>query len=180
MQRISLQKNKEFQTIEILPLSQPPKNLIMQLWLALWSACGAMVLYQLFTASDSNTKIICIIYMGFWSYFEFLILRIYRWRKTGKEEVEIHNNKLVITRLTKGRGLPVTFDFNGISNLRIDTTQKQNMFGRMLFDEYWTAGNECILFEYNKKQHGFGFQLNEDDANQVTRYLDAMKRKIKQ
>jgi len=167
MERVKITNNKESKIIEIFPENYPAKNLVMQVWLALWSLCGALVVYQLFTTTDSNTKVICIIYMGFWSYFEFLILRIYRWRKKGKEEIEVFKDKITITRLTNNKGLPVEFLLNEISNLRIDLNQKQNMFAKMLFDEYWTAGNECIIFDYNLKKHGFGLQLNEVDAKKV-------------
>jgi len=172
MERIIVQKSKEKVSVEILPISYPPKNFVMLVWLTLWSICGAMVLYQLYIASDKNTKIICIIYMGFWSYFEFLIIRIYRWRKFGKEIIELENKNLILTRSVKGKGIPARFSLLDITNIHIDINEKGTMFGKLLFDEYWTAGAESIKFYNKKTQHGFGLQLTEKEAKQVLKALN--------
>lgn len=171
MDRVKITTKKDSKLIEVFPNNFPAKNLVMQVWLILWSICGAMVLYQLFTTNYSNTKVICIIYMGFWSYFEFLILKIYRWRKGGKEEIEILSDKIIISRLTYNKGLPSSFLKNEISNFRLNTNQKQNMFVKMLFDDYWTAGNESILFDSNNKTHGLGLQLTEEEAKKLLKHF---------
>jgi hypothetical protein len=175
MDRIKISKQNNIQTIEVLPIHNPPKNFVMLVWLTLWSVCGALVVSQLFLTSDKNTKIICIIYMGFWSYFELLILRIYRWRRAGKEEIQIFSDKVIINRLTGKRGLPVEYQKREIKNVRINDKQKEGLFAKLLFDEYWTIGNETILFDYNHKKLGIGLQLNEQETKFLLRQLQLNK-----
>lgn len=171
MDRITQIKNHEFLRVEVWPINNPPKNFIMLVWLTLWSVCGALVVSQLFMTTESNTKIICIIYMGFWTYFELLILKIYRWRRSGKEQIDIYKSKLVINRLTGTRGIPVEYLISEIKNLRLNTDQKQNFFAKLLFDEYWSAGSEAVLFDYNGKQLGVGLQLDPKEANNLMKIL---------
>jgi hypothetical protein len=171
MERIKTIKESDFQRIQVLPIHNPPKNFMMLIWLALWSVCGALVLTQLFLANESNTKVICIIYMGFWTYFELLIVRIYRWRKSGKEEIDIYSDKVVINRITSNRGIPVEYQKREIKNVRINKDQKQSLFAKLLFDEYWNMGSETILFDYNGKQLGIGLQLDEQETKYLLRQL---------
>lgn len=171
MERIKTIKENNFHRIEVLPLHNPPKNFMMLVWLALWSVCGALVLTQLFITNESNTKIICIIYMGFWTYFELLILKIYRWRRSGKEQIDIYSDKVIINRITAKRGIPVEYLKGEIKNVRINKEQKQSIFAKLLFDEYWNMGSESVLFDYNGKQLGIGLQLDDQEIKYLLKQL---------
>ena len=63
------------------------------------------------------------------------------------------------------------FDVTLITDLHVDATQTQGMFSKLLFDEYWTAGNESLRFTHKKSKHGFGLQLTEKEAKQVLKTL---------
>lgn len=175
MERITQTKNKDFLRIEVWPIHNPPKNFIMLVWLTLWSVCGALVLSQLYFATEANTRVICIIYMGFWTYFELLIIKVYRWRRNGKEQVDLYKDKMIISRIIGNRGLSVEYLLSEIKGVRLNTNQKQNFFAKLLFDEYWTAGSESILFDYNGKQLGLGLQLDQDSAKKLLKTLEKLK-----
>src|SRR5437868_6110871 len=92
--RISVLKDDEVASFVILPTDANWKLYLLMAWLLLWTVSGFIVLANYFTLADSNVKLVVIMWMAFWAYFEFKIGKAFLFRKYGKEKIWIKGGKL--------------------------------------------------------------------------------------
>ena len=85
--RISVKQKENELSIVILSHKDKTKNIILLSWLILWSISGIVVLFQYPTIIDQNTKAAIIVWLGFWAYFEYITIKAFLWRKSGKEMI---------------------------------------------------------------------------------------------
>src|SRR5688500_11931446 len=93
-ERISILKKPGVLSIVILPTTDRRKLGLMFLWLFAWSVCGIIVFVNYFRVEERDAKLFIIIYLAFWSYFEFNIIRAYIWKRFGREKLWIQNGML--------------------------------------------------------------------------------------
>ncbi|MBL7918186.1 MAG: hypothetical protein JNM96_07295, partial [Bacteroidia bacterium] len=85
--RISILNKDNLLSIVILPENDKKKLFLMFLWLLAWSVCGIIVLANYFKLTTQDAKLFTIIYLSFWAYFEYKIVRAFIWRRSGKEKL---------------------------------------------------------------------------------------------
>ncbi|HEX7412742.1 MAG TPA: hypothetical protein VF411_01765, partial [Bacteroidia bacterium] len=83
--RISTLKADGVSSFVIIPTIANWKLYLLFVWLLLWTVSGIIVIGNYFTLSNSNTKIMMVVWLGFWAYFEFRIGKAFLFKKFGKE-----------------------------------------------------------------------------------------------
>ena len=63
------------------------KTNLLFLWLLAWTISGVIVIGNYFTIMQDKTKLLLIIWIAFWAYFEFKIVRVFMWKQFGKEKL---------------------------------------------------------------------------------------------
>jgi|ERR1019366_1047260 hypothetical protein len=172
--RISIQRKEDELSIVILSFQNKVKNIFLFIWILLWSLSGMIVLTQYFLLIDADTKTAIIVWMGFWIYFEYKIVKAYRWRRSGKEIIKIREGKLFYKRDVSGKGKIKNYVIDFIKDLRLIEPQS-NSFFKNLTDSYWVIANEKLVFDYYGTEIKFGIQLDEADAKAL---LKLIKNKI--
>ncbi|MBL7937189.1 MAG: hypothetical protein JNM51_15380, partial [Bacteroidia bacterium] len=71
-------------SLVILPTDDKKKVNLMFLWLLAWSVSGVIVIANYFTLQQESAKLFIIIWLAFWAYFEFKIIRVFMWKRFGK------------------------------------------------------------------------------------------------
>lgn len=172
--RISVKQKEKELSIVILSFKDKVKNIFLLGWCILWTIAGLAVLSQYFFETDPNNKTVIIVWMGFWAYFEFKVIKAYRWRTYGKEIIKIRKDLLLYKRDVSGKGKINEYQTDFIKNLR--TIKKgENSFIETLNNSYWMTGSETLEFDYNGREIKFAFQLEEKDSEAL---LQLLKKKI--
>lgn len=168
--RISIKKMDRETSIVIVSFSEKKKNILLFLWLFVWTVSGLVVLSQYFMMTDKDTKVMLIVWFAFWAYFEYKSFRAYMWRKYGVEKIKLRENKLFYKRETAGRGKIQVYEFDFIKDLRT-IELKENSFADNMSNSYWAIGGERIAFDYYGKEIKFGLQLEDDEANALHKII---------
>ncbi len=168
--RISILRKENELSIVVLSLMDKVKSRLLFVWFFLWSLSGLVILSQIFIMPDPNTKIAIIVWMGFWTYFEYKIFTSYLWRKSGKEKIKIRENKLFVKRDVSGRGKIKAYEIDFIKDLRLFETQ-ENSFFENLNNSYWVVAGERLTFDYYGKEIKFGIQLEDVDAKALLKLI---------
>jgi hypothetical protein len=172
--RISIKRIEKELSIVIVSLSEKTKNILLFSWLFIWTVSGFIVLAQFFMMNDKNAKVMLMVWLGFWVYFEYKIFRAYMWRKHGVEKIKLREKKLFYKREIAGKGKIQVYEFDFMKDLRI-LELKENSFADNMNNAYWAVGGERLAFDYYGKEIKLGLQLNDDEAGEL---LKIIKREI--
>jgi len=169
--RISIKRSDNEVSIVILSFREKIKNIMLSIYLVLWSLSGIIVFSQLLVIPDKNTKLALFVWLCFWAYFEFKISKAYMWRKFGVEKIKLRENKFMYKRDRAGKGKVLTYEFDFIKSLRY-IKPKENSFFENINNSYWVIAGERLAFDYYGKEIKFGIQLEEKDATALLKILN--------
>ncbi|HEX8514684.1 MAG TPA: hypothetical protein VF868_00695 [Bacteroidia bacterium] len=168
--RISIKKNDNETSIVIVSQSEKTKNILMFIWFFIWTVSGIVVFAQYFIMKDPNTKVMLIVWLGFWAYFEFRIFKAFMWRKYGVEKIKLRDNKFFYKRDVAGKGKVKVYEFDFIKDLRL-FEEKENSFAHTMSNSYWMVGGEKLVFDYYGKEIKFAMQIEEKEAEALLKLL---------
>ncbi len=164
--RVSILTKDDLLSIVILPKQDKKKLLVMFLWLLAWSVCGLIVFINYFQVSEKNAKLFIIIYLSFWAYFEFKILRAFIWRRSGKEKIWITGGKVHYQQEINKKGKIQEFDYSLINDLKL-IEKNEFSFSEVINSSFWIKGGERIEFTCAHKTVRFGMQLEDKEAKAI-------------
>jgi hypothetical protein len=168
--RTSIKKSDTETSIVIVSQSEKIKNILLFSWFFIWTVSGIIVFAQYFRMPDQNSKVMIIVWLGFWAYFEYKIFRAFMWRKFGVEKIKLRENKFFYKRDVAGKGRIKVYEFDFIKDLRI-IESKERSFADNMNNSYWMVGGEKLAFDYYGKEIKFGMQLDDDDTKALLKLL---------
>jgi hypothetical protein len=168
--QISITSSDNEWNIVILSLRDKTKNILLFAWLFVWSVCGVIMITQYFASTNQDIKTVIIVWVGFWCYFEYKIARAHIWHKSGKEVINIKNGKLAYKKDVSGKAKALEYDCETIKNLRF-IEPNENSFMETINNSYWVIGGEKLGFEYLGDEIKFGFQLKNEDAKALLKFI---------
>ena len=168
--RISTLQEDGLYSFVIIPTENNWKTNLLFIWFLLWSVSGCIMLFNYFTLTNPNTKLVVIVWLGFWAYFEFKTGKTYFFKKFGKEKIWIKNGVLNYWRDIAGRGKKEVFQAELIKDLQVIEKNKRNFF-QFMNESFWVLGGESISFSYGAKLYRIGIQLKEDDSKELLKQL---------
>lgn len=172
-ERLSILKGENVLSIVILPNRDKKKLVGMFLWLLAWSVCGVIVFANYFKLTDQNSKLFVIVYLAFWAYFEFKILRAFSWKRSGKEKLWIQEGILYYQREVNGRGKIQEFNLDLVSKFNLIELRPTN-FADTINQSFWIKGGERLQFTSQSKTILLGMQINDEEARSIMREVNAM------
>ncbi len=168
--RISIKRVDNETSIVILSTTDKVKKTILFIWFVLWSLGGVIVFTQYFLIKDEQTRIAILVWLGFWSYFEYKTFRAVMWRNSGLEKIKLRDRKLFYKRDIGGRGKINVYEFDFMKDLRLIEVEEHSFFEN-LNNSYWVIAGEKLAFDYYGKEIKFGLQLDEPDAKALFKYI---------
>jgi hypothetical protein len=168
--RISVKRSDNEISIVIVSQSEKLKNILLFSWFFIWTVSGIVVMSQYFKAPDPNTKVMLIVWMGFWIYFEYRIFRAFMWRKYGVEKIKLRENKFFYKRDVAGKGKVKVYEFDFIKDLRI-IEPKENSFADSMSNSYWLVAGEKIAFDYYGREIRFAMQIEDVEAKALLKLI---------
>jgi hypothetical protein len=174
--KVIIENSGKEKTIKVYPYQENWKTNLIRIWLILWTACGAIVLWELFSPISKEQKLFMAIYIVFWLYFELKMFAVIRWRTSGLECLKLTESKLVLEKTIQGKGFPIELSLNEIKKVHIPEVSAVS-FAAVFNNSYWLEGQETIVIETDKKKYGFGFQLKKSDAEKILKEISKQLQK---
>lgn len=190
--RISYVDDKKTCSIVIMPLRVRWKEAILFAWLLAYSFIGIYMMYLLFfgmhTIDNStiegdpsevlrNQKIYLTVFIAFWAYFEYKVVKGFLWLTSGKELIKITGGELIIKQSIFGYGKANKYFTDNIKNFEL-VEHKSFSFGFDYENAFWRQGSDNLIFTANGKDVGFGKKLIEKDANLLLRLMKDRIKKL--
>lgn len=169
-ERLNFISSEDGNILEINAFYDEKKQKFLLLWLVAFTLGGLAIVSQLFSNAGSELKMMIMIFAFFWIYFEFKVLKAYRWRNSGKEKLIFTENKLYYGRLIGNRGVMHPYNKDLLGDLRKVDISEKNFFAAMS-DSYWVIGGEKLAFSFAGKQIPFGLRLNKAEVNLIIKHI---------
>ena len=99
-------------SLVILPTDNQKKTNLLFLWLLAWTVSGVIIIANYFKLSTTSEKLMVLVWLAFWVYFEFKVVRVFMWKRFGKEKLWIKNGVIHFQQEISGRGKIKTYDVN--------------------------------------------------------------------
>ncbi len=192
--RISTYITKEYTSIIITPKRKRWKEALLFAWTIGFSIVGFYMIYLLSGGLDSidnsglegnpeeilrNQKIYVGVFVGFWIYFEYKVVKGLLWVVLGKELIRIDGDSLNIKNSILSYGKSKRFFFENIKKMDLIEHEKLS-FGFDYENAFWRKGTDSIVFEHRGKTESFGRKLDEKNARLLSRFiLDRVKKHSK-
>jgi hypothetical protein len=189
--RISYIDDKSSCSIVILPKRVRWKEAVLFAWLLAYSFVGLYMIYLLFFGLHTidntgiegnpeeilkNQKIYLTVFIAFWAYFEYKVVRGFLWLVKGKELIKIAGGELIIKQSIFNYGKANKYFIDNVKNFEL-VEHKSFSFGFDYENAFWRQGTDSLILSVNGKDIGFGKKLNTKDANLLLRLMkDRMKK----
>ncbi len=190
-QRISFFDDKKVCSIVIYPARKRWKEALLFTWLLAYSFVGIYMIYLLLFGLDTidnsafqgdktevlrNQKIYLTVFIAFWAYFEYKVLRGFLWLIKGKELIKITKSELIIKNSILGYGKAYKVFIDNIKDFNM-VEHKTFSFGFDYENAFWRQGTNSLSFTANGKSIGFAKKIAEKEANLLMRLMkDRMKK----
>jgi len=170
-------------TIIISPKRSRWKESILFAWLLGYTFVGLYMIYLLFFGMETinnsqiegdplenlrNQQIYLAVFIAFWAYFEFKVVKGFLWLVGGKEFIRITKDEFTIKNGYFMYGKAKRYFTENMK--RIDLVEHKTFsFGFDYENAFWRQGTDNIIFDYQGKSVGFGKKLEEKEANLLMR-----------
>lgn len=169
--RISQEKKNDGLLIKVKAYYEEGKQKQLLIWLLAFTLSGLFIAYQLFGDEPQEIKKFILIFLAFWLYFEYKIIKVYRWRKSGEEQFWITADHFHYGRTYNNRGILKPYRKELVNQVRSINIEKGKLL-QTFFDSYWVIGDETLMFSVNGKVIGCGMRLSENESKKLMQYLN--------
>ncbi|MEN8928714.1 MAG: hypothetical protein ABF258_07550 [Flavobacteriales bacterium] len=187
-ERISYHRHDSYITVLISAKIEKWKESLLYGWLMLWVLVGVAITYVLITGnyltqsaeneSKNQIQLFLILFMVFWAYYLYRIMRVYTWRKKGVEYLKLTREALIVKRAFGKIGKAKSYALSNIGPLTL-LEQKERSYSTVMQGAFWDIGNERLSFDYHEKAIIFGIQLEVQEARKLQQFLNSEIKKNK-
>jgi hypothetical protein len=163
------QENGKF-ILTINAFNEEDKQKFFSVWLGAFTLCGLAILSQLFTSDNSEMKLMIFVFGVFWGYFEYKMVRTWKWRRNGQEAIEIDDENIYIGRRYNQRGILKAYPLKEVQLPR-KFVNESNDFVKSMNESYWMISNEQLCLTYRGKLIMFGLRLTDKEMGRVLKLV---------
>ncbi|MFY8138371.1 MAG: hypothetical protein ACOVMR_09695 [Flavobacteriales bacterium] len=170
--RITVVRSKEDIVVTISQQIERWQEALLVGWLLAWTFCGVVFIKYAIETTIMSDRVFFVIASSLWAYFFVKIIKVYMWRKGGREIIRISKGKLEIMNAYWKRALPETFLIGSIFKLGLIKRNPGN-FLAFLDDSFWIIGGEKVGFSHSGTKIRVGKQLSDKDAELLIRVIES-------
>jgi hypothetical protein len=173
MGRISQEKREEGILIKIKAFRDESKQKNLTVWLVFWTFCGIAIGSQLFVKGDDELRAFVFVYLAFWGYFEYVVVKAFKWRKSGEEQFLISEENFHYGRTYNNRGFLKPHRKDLVNAVKV-IDEEIGTFAKVFGSSYWVVGGERLAFTVSGKVIPFGMQLTDKEVKQLKENLNKL------
>lgn len=159
--------------IKIKAFKEEGKQKNLTVWLFAWTFCGLAIGSQMFIEQNEELKTMILVFVAFWAYFEYKVVKAFRWRKSGEEQIFISEEEVHYGRTYNNRGILKQYKKSGVNSVR-EIEEETNSFVDAFSSSYWVIGGETLAFTANGKMVTFGLRLSEKETFQLKKQINQL------
>jgi hypothetical protein len=192
--RISTFTDKAYTSIIIFPKRKRWKEALLFAWTLGFTFVGVYLIYVLFfdmnSINNSQTqlegnpvevlrqqKIYLTIFIAFWVYFEFKVVKGLLWVVLGKEMIKIDSDAIFIKNSILSYGKSNRYFHENIKKMEL-IEHKEFSFGFDYENAFWRKGTDSIIFDHKTKPISFGRKLDAQTARLLLRFISDRQKKL--
>lgn len=190
--RVSVEDQNSATTIIIKPLRVWWKEILLTIWVAGFTFVGLVMIYMLASGfaglnyngvatedQVDNQIIYGIVFLGFWSYFEYKTLKALLWYRFGKELILINHDGFSLKKSVFSYGKANRYFFENMKEFH-QRKEEPTSFGNFFENAYWSLGTDALIFTYNGKGKSFGRRLESKTGKLLLNLIDdRVKKRVK-
>jgi hypothetical protein len=169
--RITREVKKEGLLIKINAFRDESKQKTLTIWLLAWSFCGIAIGSQLFVDEQKELRTMLFVFLAFWAYFEFKVVKAFRWRRGGEEQIWITEEVFHYGRTFNQRGILKPYRRDLVNQVR-SIDEDESGWVKAFLDSYWVIGGERLAFSVNGKLIPFGLRLSDSEKSNLMKLLN--------
>ena len=150
---------------------------MLEVWFIAWCGVGAATGLELAGASGGDRTFL-IIFLSFWAFFFFRVLKVVLWRRIGREMIRVTAEGMSVKNGFKDFGKARFFIKENIKKMEV-IRRDPTHFIQNLDQSFWIMGGDSIQFTYMRGRFVLGKQLQEKDAAQLAKLIDKALRNSK-
>jgi|SRR5690554_32925 len=129
-------------------------------WVLAWIFCGGVVINEHIKAEDRDLKMILFIFLIFWAYYLWRVVRVFLYRRGGNELIQIQDDVMWLKKsfFTYGKSKP--YNLRQIVDLKPIELKKTSL-AYNYENAWWVLGGEKIGFTYNGRFVKFAMQIDD-------------------
>lgn len=169
--RVSFSETGKKFVLVLIPERNRLKMYLLFFWLLAWTAAGIYIMIQSVYMPDKKYKIFAFIYFFFWVYFEAMVVKVFHWRRWGKEVLVIDSGKIMYEKISFFKNKKKILDLNIAKDcevISLDESKWQDFFTT----SFWHIGKERLRLSAGAKEILFGFQLNDKEALECAKKIN--------
>jgi len=170
--RIQKSNKAEGLHITIKPYVDTAKQKMLTVWLLAWTLCGLAIISQIFVPQSEDVKIVIVLFTAFWAYFEYMVVKAFRWRRSGEEQFLITENEIKYGRTYNNRGFLKPYRKDLVNKVRL-IDGEINTFTKVFYESYWVVGGERLAFTVGSKVVPFGLRLTDKEVAQLKKMINS-------
>lgn len=179
-ERISYHRHDQYTTILISSKVEKWKESLLFGWMLMWIAVGGIILFLFASGtyssettlqtSKTQQQLYLLIFLVFWGYYLYRIIKVYLWRKKGVEYLKIDNQTLLIKRAFGKYGKASSYLYSNMGEIKLLDNSKKS-YSWVMQSSFWDIGNEALSFECDGREVIFGIQLSIEEGKKLKDFL---------
>lgn len=174
-EKVSFQNTTEFLNVIILGKIERWKESILVAWCVAWFFCGGIVFTEFLGSTDRDARMALIIFLAFWAYFLFIVLRITLYRRGGNELIRVEADGVILKRSYFTFGKSKTYHLENIKSFQKIELPERSL-SASFENTWWIFGGQKLGFEYQGKFVKFAMQISKKDQDML---FNLINKKIK-
>jgi len=174
--RISIKSGKEATTVVISTGIASWKEALLAAWIFCWLVCLGVFVNELFQPHQDKEQIILFGIIVFMMYYAFRIIKVYLWRRKGREYIKINDDVLIYKMAIGKWGKAHQYFLEHIKDVAV-VTKKDGSIAKNLESSFWIRGGQRVSFDYLNKAVRIGMQLNDEDTKSFAQWLNSHVKK---
>jgi hypothetical protein len=168
--KISIVRKPEEISIVISASERKSASNALLFWLVCWLICGPLLCFLLLDNPAKETKIFLFIFGAFWLYYLVRVYLAFMWKRYGREVIKIREGKIFIKKDIRKKGKVHVYELGFVKDLRKREVNLTSI-GTALGSADWLTLKETIAFDYYGKEIRFGYELKDEDANDLLKLV---------
>lgn len=165
-ERLSYLKTEERFSLVILGRLQGNTPKYRILWAIAWVIIGLVLTLEAKRIGvTGDERMILLIFMAFWGYYLYRIIKAIRWHQVGKEMLMMKGEYLIHKNSFGQIGKSKQYHLANVQPMQIK--EKTEGWGALFEDSFWSIGRATIELAIDGRTLQIGFRLDKGSANKV-------------
>lgn len=157
-------------SLVILPENNKLKRLGLLIWILAWTVCGLLIIGSYKLAVQDEEKIFIIVFTFFWLYFEWKMIKVFIWKKWGKEKLWFKAGLFILEENVLSKKNIQSFRPDDINSIELVEFNEKHFFD-FLSNSFWNKGKPRIKINALGKNIYFAYQLSDTDALKILKEI---------